>query len=59
MRVRSKIVHSGSFQVTDSEVREARQYAKQALLTVLNGKLFKDMRTEEEFDGWLEERLLS
>ena len=57
--IRSKIVHSGSFQVTDSELRETRQYTKQALLTVAIGKPFRSMKTEEEFDGWLEERLLS
>jgi hypothetical protein len=57
--IRSKIVHSGSFQVTDSELREARYYSKQAVLTVADNEPFKSMQSEQEFDEWLEDRLLS
>src|SRR5579864_121208 len=51
--VRSRIVHSGSFEVTDAEVREIRYYTKLALLTVLVQSPFRDMTSEDEFDRWL------
>ena len=57
--VRSKIVHSGSFQVTESELWELRQYSKQVLITVANAKQFRDMETAEQFDSWLDEQLIS
>lgn len=57
--IRSKIVHSGHFQVTDAELREARQYAKQALAIVMSEKPFCEMSDAKELDNWLEGRLIS
>lgn len=57
--VRSQIVHSGRFQVTDTELLEARQYAKQALLTVIQAAPFRDMKDEAELDTWLDDQLLA
>lgn len=58
-RLRSQIVHSGNFHVTESEVSEIREYTKKALVTVVNSEEFKNMTTEQEFDDWLEHKLLS
>jgi hypothetical protein len=58
-KIRSQIVHSGRFSVTESEVLEARHYAKQALLAVLHAKPFRDMTTEDQLERWFEERLIS
>jgi hypothetical protein len=56
--VRSKIVHSGSFQVTDFELREARHYTKLALLNVITAQPYRDMKSWSEFNSWLEGQLL-
>jgi hypothetical protein len=56
--IRSKIVHTGSFQVTANDVREIRRYTKEACRTVLTDERFAGMRSEQEFDGWLFDQLL-
>jgi Apea-like HEPN len=57
--IRSQIVHSGRFQVTDSELLEARQYAKAALVTVMHAEPFRAMDDEQQLDSWLEEQVLA
>jgi hypothetical protein len=57
--IRSTIVHSGSFQVTDAELEEIGLITKKALLTVVLHKPFKSMVSKKQFDEWLEERLLT
>jgi Apea-like HEPN len=57
--IRSQIVHSGRFQVTDSELLEARQYAKHALWSVSQVAPFRDMSDEAQLDTWLEDQVLA
>lgn len=58
-RTRSKIVHSGSVQVTDADLSMIRFYAKNALIAVLTEHQFQNSRSEDDFDQWFEERLLA
>jgi hypothetical protein len=57
--VRSGVVHSGLFQVSDTDLAEARQYAKEALLIVSNDTPFQDMTDATQFKDWLNDRLIS
>ncbi|MGO9209308.1 MAG: hypothetical protein ACLPXM_11915 [Terriglobales bacterium] len=58
-RLRSKIVHSGSLEVTDASLGRMRDYAVSSLFIVLEHDPFKSMLTVREFDDWFEGRLLS
>jgi hypothetical protein len=57
--LRSRIVHSGSLEVTDSSLGLMRDYAVISLFIVLEHDSFKSMLTVREFDEWFEKRLLS
>ena len=56
---RSRIVHSGNFLVTDSELREARHYAKLALFTISLAEPFCRMTEESQLEEWFKEQLIS
>ena len=56
---RSEIVHSGRFQVTDTELLEAREYVKHALFTIMQAEPFRNMTDEKQLDAWLEDQLLA
>jgi hypothetical protein len=54
---RSKIVHAGKFDVTDSELNLIDLYTTVALSTVLDREPFRGMTTEKEFEDWFEVHL--
>jgi hypothetical protein len=56
---RSKIVHAGKFDVTDSELELIDQYARVALSVVLDREPFRTMTEEKDFEDWFEARLLA
>ena len=55
-RVRSKIVHSGSYEVTDSDLGAIRKVAKACALAVLSKKSIGVLSKAKELDAWFEER---
>lgn len=57
-KTRSKIVHTGKFDVTDSEIYLIDEYTRIALLIVLDREPFRSMTAEEDFEAWFEARLL-
>jgi len=56
--IRSKIVHSGSVDVGESQFNEIRHYGRLAVLTMLSSPMFRDMKTEEELANWFQQKLL-
>jgi hypothetical protein len=55
---RSKIVHTGKFDVTDSDLYLIDEYTRIALFIVLDREPFRSMSAEEDFEAWFETRLL-
>jgi hypothetical protein len=58
-KIRSQIVHSGRFQVSESDLSEAHEYAKKALLVNSHSAPFRKMTDKKQFDAWLDDRLIS
>jgi hypothetical protein len=56
--LRSKIVHSGSTQISRQDLSEIRGFAKKAIINILMNKEFRMMRSEDEFHKWFENRML-
>jgi hypothetical protein len=57
--LRSALVHAGdSSTLDDDDLRTMRQVTYAALVRVLTGPRFVAMRTAQEFDRWLDDRLL-
>ena len=56
--IRSKIVHSGSFEVTDGDLSLMRFVSKNALIAVLTEEHFLSMQNEREFEQWFEYQAL-
>jgi Apea-like HEPN len=57
--VRSKIVHSGSFNVSDEELDVIREYATLTLFIIIDKEPFQSMSELSELDRWFEVQLLS
>jgi hypothetical protein len=57
-QVRSQIVHSGSAQIKDSDMYLLQLYVKQAILTILTGAAFAEMKTEQDIEDWFDEQVL-
>ena len=57
--VRSKIVHRGSLEVTDSQLGTIRTFARHALVKVLKSEDIRDLKTDDEFIQWFEEKMLA
>lgn len=55
---RSEIVHSGQTQVSLTEMRGVRTLVRDAFMTVLTEEPFVQMTREDEFDEWLDNRVL-
>jgi hypothetical protein len=55
---RSKIVHTGKFDVTDSDLYLIDEYTRIALFIVLDREPFRSMTAEEDFESWFQARLL-
>lgn len=58
-KVRSQIVHSGSYQVTDADVYLLRSYSKNCILHILNNEPFSSMESTESMVHWFDEKILS
>jgi len=58
-RIRSKLVHSGDYDATDSDLSLIRYLAKKCILRVLTEEPFVSMVKENDLDTWFEEALLS
>jgi hypothetical protein len=56
--IRSKIAHSGSLQVTDTDLGKIRWYAKQATVNALTSTELKDIQTNADFETWMTQNLL-
>jgi hypothetical protein len=57
--VRSKIVHSGNFQISESELKLIRRYSRGALFIVIDTEPFRSMTEATDFERWFETQLLS
>jgi hypothetical protein len=57
--IRSEIVHSGRFQVSEFDLDHAREFAKKALFIVSNDTTFQQMTEATHLDDWLTERMNS
>lgn len=57
--VRSKIVHSGSYQVTDADVSLIRSYSKNCILHIVNDEPFSAMNNIDSLVQWFNEKILS
>jgi len=58
-RIRSKIVHSGSFDVGEDQLSEIRYYTRFALLTMLLSPQVSGLDTDAELTEWFRSRLLN
>jgi hypothetical protein len=56
--IRSKIVHSGRYQVTDADLALLRNITKAALIRICTGEEFMSMRTGKELGEWFQDRVL-
>jgi hypothetical protein len=56
--IRSKIVHSGSFDVGEDQLSEIRYYTRVALLTMLLSPQLSGLSTDRELTDWFRSRLL-
>lgn len=58
-RLRSKVVHSGETEISDSELAQIRGLAKQAIFTVLTSEPFSSFTMEEQLEDWFQDQLLA
>lgn len=57
--VRSQIVHSGSYQVTDADISLIRSYSKNCILHIVNKKPFSSMDSIDSLVQWFNEKILT
>jgi hypothetical protein len=57
-RIRSKIVHSGSLEVTDDELERIAAVVRGALVTMLHLSPLAEMTTESQLEDWFKEQLI-
>ncbi len=57
-KIRSKIVHSGWYQVTDADLSLMRLYSKGCILRILNDEPFSSMNSINSLVGWFNEQIL-
>jgi Apea-like HEPN len=57
--VRSRIVHSGSYEVTDDDLGRLKSIVKQCLLRALMDRRVRRLESPEAFRQWFEDRVLS
>ena len=56
--IRSKIVHSGRYQVTDADLALQRNITKRALIRICTAEEFSAMRNGKELGEWFQNRVL-
>lgn len=57
--IRSKIVHSGHYEVANADVEKIRVLAFICIMRILNEKPFISMIKEQEIDNWFDKAMLS
>jgi len=57
--IRSKIVHSGHYEVTDADVGKIRELTIICIMRILTEKPFTSMTKEQEIDNWFDQAMLS
>ena len=57
--VRSRIVYSGSYQVTDADISLIRSYSKNCILHIVNKEPFSSMTSVESLVRWFDEKILT
>lgn len=57
-KIRSQIVHSGSYQVTDDDLGQLRSITKRSIFRVLLHRKISQLRTGKELAEWFEARVL-
>lgn len=57
-KIRSKIVHSGWFEVTDADLSLMRVLAKGSILTILNDERFRSMKSVNDLVDWFNDQVL-
>jgi len=55
--IRSKIVHSGHYEVTDADVEKIRLLAIICIMRILTEKPFTSMTEEQEIDNWFNQAM--
>jgi hypothetical protein len=58
-RLRSKVVHSGNTEISDSDLGKIRGLAKNAIFIVLTTEPFSSFVTEEQLEEWFQDQLLA
>jgi hypothetical protein len=56
--VRSRIVHSGKYQVTHADLAQVRSIAKSCMLRLLTEEPFVNMKNPDELVDWFEQQIL-
>jgi hypothetical protein len=56
--IRSKIVHSGSYQVTDADLGLIRLFSKSCILRIYNNEPFSTMKNQDDLVQWFNTRVL-
>ncbi len=57
--VRSQIVHSGKYQVTDADFGRMRLMTKSCIIRVLIDEIFIKMRSTKDFIDWFDQQILN
>lgn len=57
--IRSSIVHSGDFQVTDADLSLMRSATKNCILAILTNESFSGMATAEDLVAWFDDQILT
>jgi hypothetical protein len=55
---RSKIVHSGSFEVTEQDLARMRQIAKQCVIRALQHRSLRPLEKRDDYVAWLNRLVL-
>jgi len=55
---RSKIVHAGETEVTNSQLEEMENICVSSLIAVATGPAFEKMQSFTELEGWFKDRIL-
>ena len=55
---RSKIVHNGSFEVTDGDLRQLRFLTKSCIMRAMLHRRIRQLRSRQEYVSWLNKDIL-
>jgi hypothetical protein len=56
--IRSKIVHSGAYEISNTDLAFMSEYARIATFTILDQEPFKSMNTDQQLEEWFRNQLL-